>query len=190
MDNRTFFNKIASEWDNMCSPNIEKLKKIIALTAVKRNAKILDVGTGTGVLVKYLLETSPAKIIGVDIAENMIEIAKQKYENECVEFVVSDILAFNRSGFDYIFLYSVYPHFTDKEALFVHLSQLMNRNGKIVIAHSESKEAINGRHAESKTVKDHVLPSAEITSALMSSYFTIDHMIDDHEMYYITGIKR
>jgi ubiquinone/menaquinone biosynthesis C-methylase UbiE len=189
MNNREFFNRVAFKWDQMCNHNVEKLRKIIDLTSVKSNSKILDVGTGTGVLIKYLLETSPSKIVGVDIAENMIKVAKQKYKNDSVEFIVSDILEYNQKGFDYVFLYSVYPHFADKDALFMQLSKLMKKDGKIVIAHSESKEKINARHAESEAVKNHVLPSAEVTSKLMSKYFTINNKIDNGEMYYIMGVK-
>lgn len=190
MDNKEYFNGLAFKWDQICNHNAEKLRKIIELTGVNSNSSILDVGTGTGVLVKYLLETLPSKVIGVDIAENMIGVARKKYKNDdIVEFIVSDILEFEQKDFDYIFMYSVYPHFTDKDGLFGHLSNLMNNGSKIIIAHSESKEKINERHAESKVVKDDVLPSAKITTEIMSKYFLIDTVIDNDEMYYILGKK-
>lgn len=191
MDNRTYFNELAFKWDDICHHDEAKLKTIIEITGVKTNSTILDVGTGTGVLIKFLLTTSPAKIVGVDIAENMITVAKEKYHNEPkVEFRVADIMEFNQKGFDYIFLYSVYPHFDDQDELFSHLAALLNEGGKIVIAHSESKEKINDRHKQSEVVEKDILLPAAITSSKMSKYFTVEQVIDNAEMYYLRGKVR
>ena len=143
MDNREYFNSLAFKWDKICFHDEEKLKKIVTLAAVKNNSLILDVGTGTGVLVKYLLATSPLKIVAVDYAENMIKVAKSKYKNEArVEFKVADIFEFKQKGFDYIFMYSVYPHFKDKAKLFSHLASF-KQGRQTCYCHSESKEIIN-----------------------------------------------
>lgn len=189
MDNREFFNNVAFEWDKMCNHDDVKLKKIIDLSSIRNNAKILDVGTGTGILLSYLLEKSPLQITAIDISENMIVVAKEKYKGNGVEFIVKDIMEFNETGFDYIFIYSAYPHFNNKEALFKHLLARLNKDGKIIIAHSESKEKINQIHSKNDTVKHDVLPAAEVTTKIMSKYFTIDKVIDSEEMYYISGVR-
>ncbi|WP_411169184.1 class I SAM-dependent methyltransferase [Clostridium sp. MB05] len=189
MDSKEFFNKVAFEWDNMCKHDDIKLREIIELSSIRNNAKILDVGTGTGILVSYLLEKSPLKITAIDISENMIMVAKEKYKDDGVEFIVKDVMDFNDKGFDYIFIYSAYPHFNDKEALFKHLLNRLNNGGKIIIAHSESKEKINQIHSKKDIVKDDVLEPAEVTTKIMSKYFTIDKVIDNEEMYYISAFK-
>ncbi|MBU5485140.1 class I SAM-dependent methyltransferase [Clostridium sp. MSJ-11] len=190
MNDREFFNNLASKWDEICNHDDKKLREIINLSNIRENSKILDVGTGTGVLVKYLLECSPIVIKAVDLSENMIEVAKSKYNNDNVEFIVSDIMDFHEGEFEYIFLYSVYPHFIDKDKLFLHLHKLLNINGKIVIAHSESKERINNIHKKNDSVKDHMLPSVEVTSNIMSKYFEVEKSIDNEDMYYISAVKR
>jgi demethylmenaquinone methyltransferase/2-methoxy-6-polyprenyl-1,4-benzoquinol methylase len=189
MNNKEFFNKVAFEWDKMCHHDDIKLKKIIELSSIKNNTKILDVGTGTGILISYLLQKSPSKITAIDISENMVEVAKEKYKDERVEFIIKDVMEFNEKGFDYIFIYSAYPHFNDKEALFKHLLDRLNNRGKIVIAHSESKEKVNKTHSKKDAVKDDILPSAEVTTKIMSKYFRIDKVIDNEEMYYISGVR-
>lgn len=189
MDIREFFNSLADKWDEMCRHDDDKLKKIIEFASVKEGSKILDVGTGTGILISYLLEKSPKKITAVDIADNMIAVAKSKYKDKHVEFVAEDIMKYNEQGYDYIFLYSVYPHFSDKETLFYHLSELMNVGGKLIIAHSESKEKINEVHKGSKHVCNDMLPSGEETANVMSKYLKISTVIDSDEMYYVSGVK-
>lgn len=189
MDNRKFFNNLAHKWDEISIHDKNKLTKIIDLSEIKPNAKILDVGTGTGVLIKYLLEKSPSHIHAVDISENMIAIAKTKYNDDRVKFTNVDVHQLKESRFDYIFLYSVYPHFQDKDALFSHLKSMLNEDGKIVIAHSQSKEAINSVHRENENTKNDKLPPVEVTAEIMSSYFNTNKMVDNSDMYYISGIN-
>ena len=190
MDNKEFFNKVAFQWDKMCKHNDVKLRRIIELSSITSNARILDVGTGTGILINYLLEKYPLKITAIDISENMIAVAKEKYNDKRVEFIVKDVLEFKEIGYDYIFIYSAYPHFNDKEALFKHLLGRLNDGGKIIIAHSESKEKINQVHSKNHRIKEDLLPAAEVTIKVMSKYFRIDKVVDNEEMYYISGIRK
>lgn len=189
MDNREFFNSVAAKWDEICKHDDNMLKKIIELSSVKEGSKILDVGTGTGILISYLLSTIPKEIAAVDISENMIAVAKGKYKENNVQFIAEDIMTYHESGYDYIFLYSCYPHFKDKEALVYHLSTLMNIGGKLIIAHSESREKINEVHKGSAHVSSDMLPSGEETASIMSKYLKAGTIIDNDEMYFVSGIK-
>lgn len=55
----------------------------------KKQAKVLDLGCGPGNITKFLLEKRPdLKILGVDLAPNMIELAKEN--NPTAEFKVHD----------------------------------------------------------------------------------------------------
>lgn len=189
MDNREFFNNLAYKWDEMCHHDDRKIRKILELSEIKENSKVLDIGTGTGILISYLLEKSPSKLVGVDISENMIEVAKQKYRGKNVKFIVSDIMDFNEGKYDYIFIYSAYPHFKDKEKLFEHLSKLLNNNGKVVIAHSQSRDEINHVHSKSDVVKEDVLLPVEDNTKIINKYLRTDKTVENSEMYYIEAIK-
>lgn len=189
MDNKEYFNEAAFNWDNMVRHDDTKLKKIFELSDVAPDSRILDVGTGTGILIKYLLETSPESITALDISENMIKVAMSKYKDERIKFTVGDLYEHNDGGYDYIFMYSVYPHFEDKDALFKHLSSILNHGGRVVIAHSESKEKINEIHSKNPAVNRHLLSPASVTAEIMSKYLMVEKIIDDNEMYYISAVK-
>lgn len=189
MGDKAFFNRMAYKWDEICVHDEEKVKEIIRLSNVKLNSKILDVGTGTGILIPYLLDTSPLKIKAIDLSENMISIAKTKCKDARVEFIVGDVMAYDSGRFDYVFLYSVYPHFSNKEALFNHIAELIKVGGRIVIAHSESKESINNIHRKNEETKEDKLPPVETTAQIMKRYFKIETMVDNEDMYYISAIK-
>lgn len=189
MDNREFFNNLAYKWDEICHHDDKKIRKILDLAEIKENSKILDIGTGTGILISYLLEKLPSKLVGVDISENMIEVAMKKYKDKNVKFIVSDIMDFNEDKYDYIFIYSAYPHFKEKEKLFEHLLKLLNNNGKVIIAHSQSRDEINHVHSKSDVVKDDVLLPIEDNVKIINKYLKANKTVDNSEMYYIEAIN-
>ena len=158
MNNREFFNKLAPKWDETTSHDSEKVEKIIQLSSIEKGAKILDIGSGTGILISYFLEILPLSITAVDISDNMILRAKQKYRDDRITFIRGDIIEYTKEkDFNYLFLYSAYPHFKDKDKLFSHLLSLASYGGKIVIAHSMGREEINKIHEKNCDVKDHSL---------------------------------
>jgi len=67
------------------------------------NKKVLCLGCGSGEEVAYLSTLKPQKIIGVDISEKLVEIAKKNYPH--LEFKVIDIeeLNFPENSFDFVY---------------------------------------------------------------------------------------
>jgi len=112
-----------------------------------------------------------------------------KYKNESIEYICGDVLELNLGKYDYALMYSVYPHIENKELLFKKLSKTLNKKGKIIIAHSQSKEKINAIHQKREEVKEDRLKPAIETSKLMSEFCNIIECIDNDEMYFVMGEK-
>jgi demethylmenaquinone methyltransferase / 2-methoxy-6-polyprenyl-1,4-benzoquinol methylase len=79
------FNNIAPKYDflnHFLSLGIDKIWRRIAINELKKDApaKILDIATGTGDLALSALRIKPTEIVGIDISEEMLAIAKVKIE--------------------------------------------------------------------------------------------------------------
>jgi demethylmenaquinone methyltransferase/2-methoxy-6-polyprenyl-1,4-benzoquinol methylase len=194
---RDFFNNLASEWDNKVTHDPFKLTEIINLINLSEGASVLDVGCGTGVLVPYIIEKIgySGRIVGLDIAEKMVERAREKFPERDfpnVVFVVGDIMNYNsRDSFDFIICYSSFPHFPDKKQSIKKMASLLKSKGKLIICHSESREKINSLHRSlDKSVSSDILPAGlQVAAYMQSAGLKVEMVIDDEERYVIIGNK-
>ena len=105
------FNDIAPKYDFLnhflsLGIDIQWRKKVRKLLAPHQPKNILDVATGTADLALELSKLNPEKIIGIDIASNMLEIGKDKVKARKLDNVIelrlgdSENLAFEDNTFD------------------------------------------------------------------------------------------
>jgi demethylmenaquinone methyltransferase/2-methoxy-6-polyprenyl-1,4-benzoquinol methylase len=83
-DNNRLFSAIADRYDllnHLLSLNIDRRwrKKLVRCAGAKRGDKILDLCTGTGdVAIRFAKNNEAAEIVGVDLSEEMLRIARRK----------------------------------------------------------------------------------------------------------------
>jgi cyclopropane fatty-acyl-phospholipid synthase-like methyltransferase len=85
---------------------------------LKPNAKVLEVGCGPANISRYLLSKRPdLKITGIDIAENMIDLAKQNCPSASFEIIdCRDISSFNEK-FDVVICGFCIPYLNMEEVM-------------------------------------------------------------------------
>lgn len=106
----------------------------------------MDVGCGTGVLYPFLQKANAKSITAIDVSEEMIKLAKEKYPE--ATFLCKDVLKLDsKNKFDTIIMYNVYPHLMDKQKLVDKVHSLLNDNGMFIVAHGASRDTINSHHS-------------------------------------------
>lgn len=79
---------------------------------------VLEIGSGPGGNLLELLKKKPSKLAGVDISEEMVELAKNKLPREISIQKIDGIkLPFGSDSFDIVFTATVLQHNTDEEML-------------------------------------------------------------------------
>lgn len=112
----------------------------ICRSITRRNAKLLEIGCGPGNITRYLLTARPDfNIFGIDIAPNMIELAKKN--NPTVGFAVMDSRQIDKikTKYDGIVCGFCLPYLsqTDTEKFISDCSQLLNQDGLLYISFVE-----------------------------------------------------
>ena len=186
-----FFNRVASSWDQSCHHDMSKVESILDLAGIQKGSRILDVGTGTGVLVPSLARrvAETGRVRAVDVAEKMIEVAAGNHRYGNVEFECRDALVHEKSVYDHVICYSMFPHFQDKREAIEKLAGKVKSGGCLMICHSQSRLAINRLHRRvDQAVKNDELPSMEILKGyFIDSGLSVKVEIDDTEMFVIIG---
>lgn len=106
----------------------------------KPNAKLLEIGCGPGNITKYLIAKRPDfDIFGIDIAPNMVELARQN--NPTAHFAVMDSRQINNldSTYDGIVCGFCLPYLSQTETneLIANSYDLLNDNGLLYLSFVE-----------------------------------------------------
>jgi len=193
---KDFFNEKAAVWDQITIHDLRKVQYITELLNIQGGDRILDVGTGTGVMIpfyeKYL---TTGKVVAVDYSEKMIEASRQKYPEKAhpkISFKVSDVYELPYSDeFDLVVCYSCFPHFVDQPLAIQILTKALKKGGRLTIAHSNSAEKINGVHITAgKEVKNDFLPSMPRLKQMMAQSRLEVTFERDDEDYFICIAKK
>jgi ubiquinone/menaquinone biosynthesis C-methylase UbiE len=149
MNHRQFFDKAAAEWDALeVEETHVRLREIVAGLDIVPGAAVLDVGAGTGVLVPLLLEATGGEgwTTALDISGEMLRQAQAK--GYPVEYVQGDAenLPLRDEAFDWAICNAVFPHFPHKLRALAELRRVLRAEGRLVICHTASRQAINELH--------------------------------------------
>lgn len=188
---RDFFNDRAKVWDEITVHKLEKVQYIVEQLGIRGGDRILDVGTGTGILIpfyeKHLVD---GKVVAVDYSEKMIEVAHSKFPEKnhpLISFLVSDVYELEYdSVFDLVVCYSCFPHFVDKPLAVEILSKALKKGGRLAVAHSDSAKKINGVHMSGGVeIGNDFLPSMKQLKQLMNNNGLAVTFERDDESYFI-----
>lgn len=112
----------------------------ICNTVTKDSAKILEIGCGPGNITKYLLSERPDfDIFGIDIAPNMIELAKTNNPKASFEVMDSRQIDKIKVKYDAIICGFCLPYLSQKDSkkFILDCGNLLNDNGFIYISFVE-----------------------------------------------------
>lgn len=129
------------EWDAQTYHLISYIQEVWAKELISNNKwngdeVVLDVGCGTGRVTNLIAQVvKKGRIYAVDIDENMIKLAREKYRHvKNVIFLISDISNANiPQPVDIIFSNAAIHWIPDYKQLFKKFHDMLNPDGKILI---------------------------------------------------------
>ena len=135
---RTMFDGLAPTWETRIGPH-HLWALDLALAEVSPPRRVLDLGTGTGVVALPLADRYPeAEILGIDLSPGMIDEARRKVPSELtgrVGFEVGDASALGSpdAAFDLVVLSNMIPFFDE-------LARIVAPGGTLVLSFSKGAD--------------------------------------------------
>lgn len=192
-DLRTHFEHLAGHWDGMqTADRSERLRRMLepVTPLCAKASAILEVGTGTGALIPCLREhTSTARLVSIDLAVEMLRRAQQRCPGAVVVQADAQCLPFAPSGFDLIVCHNSFPHFADKSAALLTLTQVLEPGGHLLILHDLSRDKVNAIHGGgAKAIQNDLLPPGpETAQMLVQAGFEVLDVKDADDGYRVVG---
>ncbi|XP_069550606.1 phosphoethanolamine methyltransferase [Brachyistius frenatus] len=114
-------------------------KEFVDLLNLKPRQKVLDIGCGIGGGDFYMAKTFGVEVLGLDLSENMVDIAMERAITEelpSVQFEVADATkrTFPEGSFDVIYSRDTILHIDDKQALFKRFHSWLKPGGQLLIS--------------------------------------------------------
>ncbi|XP_077434010.1 phosphoethanolamine methyltransferase isoform X2 [Vanacampus margaritifer] len=114
-------------------------KEFVDMLNLQPGQKVLDVGCGIGGGDFYMAKTFGVEVLGLDLSENMVDIAMERALAErlpSVEFEIADATkrTFPEVSFDVIYSRDTILHITDKLALFKRFHSWLKPGGQLLIS--------------------------------------------------------
>jgi demethylmenaquinone methyltransferase/2-methoxy-6-polyprenyl-1,4-benzoquinol methylase len=107
---------------------------IVDEAQIQPGLQVLDVACGNGALLWNLFEKERIECYGIDISEDMISAARNKYPHFTFKVANSDCLPFEDHKFDVITVSAAFHHFTQPEKFIMEARRVLKDGGKLYIA--------------------------------------------------------
>lgn len=148
---RKMFNNIAPRYDFMnrlLTLRIDTLWRRKAINLVKeyKPRDILDVATGTGDFAVQMMRLNPKKVVGIDIAEVMLELGRKKLARKGLTNSIelkeadSENLPFADASFDLVSSAFGVRNFEDLEKGLSEMLRVLRPGGRILILEASNPE--------------------------------------------------
>lgn len=142
--------------------------------SVPESAQIIDVASGTGALTREIASRlkGDGRIVGADLNETMIELAKQRHPSSAhaATYVSSDVceLPFENEVFNLAFCQQGLQFFPDKSAALAEIRRVLKPGGELKLTCWSAVSPFNG--ALSEALADHVGEAASIKAKAPFSF--------------------
>lgn len=194
---RSFFNSRAATWDeSVAETDVTKLARMAKRLELEPGATVLDVGTGTGVFLPYVLNIigGDGRVVAIDIADQMLLQAKDKRFNfkGSIEYLCADIMSLPLGDeiFDAVVCYSSFPHFQDKLQALREAYRVVRHGGRLLICHTSSRAHINKLHRQIEIVQHDTIPDTGEMQSMLSEAGFADIVIEDGSDSYLINASR
>jgi ubiquinone/menaquinone biosynthesis C-methylase UbiE len=189
---RLFFDAAAPGWLRDHEFRQARLRELFHEYALPAEAPVLDIGSGAGIMLPFLLERRAGRgpIIALEISAAMLSLAYGRYGSEHgLRYVQGDahMLPFADAVFNTAMCFSVYPHFSDARTALAEIRRCVRPDGRLCILHLMGHSELNAMHRQAgDTVADDVIPPAELLAADLSRHgFRATQVEERSDLYLI-----
>ncbi|MBE9580325.1 MAG: class I SAM-dependent methyltransferase [Proteobacteria bacterium] len=187
---RDFFSGLIHVFDPPLPEGVpERLEKIVASARINKGETVLDVGSGTGILIPLIRAYQPRTIFACDLSEAMLVHLRKHYPYALA--IAADVrnISLSSESIDVVMMNACYPNIVDKDSSIANVSRMMKLNGRMVISHPMGKSFIDSLKEKSPFPLDDFPQRSEAQDLFEPYGFEIQDLIDEPRLYILVAVK-
>jgi len=191
-----FFEARAHTWEETCYPAEvrARLEELVPEFGLRSGEVVLDVGTGPGILIPYVLRAvgPSGRIVAFDLARAMTMEALKKCRLPSAVVLQADVHAIpcRSAVFDRVLCFAAFPHFDNPSQALAEMTRVLKGGGRLIIAHLLSREELARHHASHEDVRRDVLPDATSMERLISGVGLELESFEDRPGWYLLRARK
>ena len=164
---------------------LERLNAVVERAQIRPDESVLDVGTGAGVLLPFILERQPARVVACDLSGEMVKLARQRF-GESVTVLQSDVVDIpgEVGPFGAVFCNAMFGNVYDQRQTIEVIERLLEPGGRLVISHPMGSDFVRRLKAGSPQYHLKELPDRSFLNQLLEgSGLAVTHFVDETDLY-------
>ena len=162
----------------------ERLERIVDSAGIDPSDSVLDIGTGTGILIPLIRKYSPAHIYANDLSEAMLEFVKTHHPS--VNTAQGDVadLALADASIGVAFINACYPNIIDKHKTFTNLRRMLRPGGRLIVSHPLGRSFVEVlKKSVPFPLDDFPASEVEATELFAPYGLRVSLLLDEHGLY-------
>ena len=164
---------------------LQRLQSVVDMAGIAPGESALDVGTGAGVLIPFILQRRPSRIAACDLSGEMLQLASGRYGDN-VTFLQSDVvdIPVELGPFNVVFCNAMFGNVFDQRQTVEAIEKLLEAGGRLVISHPMGRDFVRRLKAGSPQYHLKELPDEPALVRLVSGTgLSVARYVDEPELY-------
>lgn len=177
-------------------PEVEDaLARIVAaVPGLSAESRVVDIGAGTGCLVRHLRDAGVQDILAVDLSRRMLDALQQRVGEPstlgndlgvrlwCGD--VTDLPDYALQGTDAVFFNACFGNLHDQRAALLRVALLLRPGSRVVLSHPLGRRFVEDLRSSDPAIVPHPLPTRPSLEALLRDLpLHIESFVDDASFY-------
>ncbi len=210
IEKEKIFDLMADKWDTE-GPQVPAFKiKDLIMEADVYGKRVLDAGTGTGILLAEGFAAGCASWIACDISKKMLQVLEKKlaggftkgpywsYTNKNGQVLVllhADVhrLPIDCASVDRVICHNAFPHFKAPFTVLENFFRVLTPGGMVIINHFAGRNTVNKIHLSSEfdvLRHDLLMPGEELGKLAEEIGFEVVKIVDSESDYRVVARKQ